>query len=227
MSLKKIELLNVLKTYPLFTLNDFVKITGKDSKYCHLIISRLKKEGLIFAITKGKYTVHEDPLIYSSHIYVPSYISYWSGLRYHDMTTQLPKDIFIAVPESKRPITINNKRLIFVKTKHFFGYEKTKYKGLSIYVADKEKSIIDSFFAKNVPFDELATAIAQANIKTLADYAIKTENKTLIKRIGYLLKNKTTHTQKLYDFIRSDMNYVPLDFLKTEGKKDTRWKVLI
>lgn len=228
MSLKKIELLSILKAYPLFTFNDFVKITGKGSNYCHLLISRLKKESLIFAIEKGKYTVYEDPLIYSSHIYAPSYISYWSALRFHNLTTQLPKDIFIAVPESKKSMTVNNKRLIFVKTKHFFGYEKTNYAGLSIYVADEEKAIIDSLVAKNVPFDELREAMAESGLdyKRLSDYALKTKNKTLIKRIGYLLKDKAA-AQPLYDFIKKDMNYIPLDWSKPGRAKNKRWKVMV
>lgn len=225
--MKKIILVKSLEEYPLFTFNEFVRITGKSSEYARTYLYRLKKEGLIFRIEKGKYTVHDDPLIFSSGIAVPSYISFWTAIRFYGFTEQLPKDIMLASPKPKETITFRGTKIRFFKTKHIWGYKKERYGNFDIFVAEKEKCIIDSMLLKNTPFDEIAKAVMTRDFdeKKLAEYAIKTKNKSLIKRLGYMMESYGLNAEELAGHL--DNNYVLLDWSGAKkGAKNKKWKII-
>lgn len=222
-----LTLLQHLKAYPLFTFNEFVRLTRKSAPYCRTSLYRLKKRKLIFEIEKGKYTVHEDPLVFSSHILSPSYISFWTALRFYNLTEQLPLTIMIASPKSKKKISFRHTTIAFYKTKHLWGYTKMRYSKFDIFVADAEKSIIDCLLSQSVPFAEIFKALSSPDIaiEKLKAYALKTKNRSLIKRVGYLLEKRGCNAEELLPFI--DYNYVLLDTLRgKKGQKNKKWRIL-
>lgn len=224
----KIRLLETLKSYPMFTLNEFVRITGKDAPYTRLLLHRLRKENLIYQIERGKYTLHDDPLIFASYLQLPSYISFWTALRFYNFTEQLPKEITLASPRPKNEILFQGTKIRFIKMKHFFGYRKEIYRGFEIFIAEKEKAVIDSLLEPVVPIDEVLNAIKSKELdeKVLIDHAISTNNKSLIKRLGYLMELSGHKADELLDQI--DSNYIPLDSnFSKKGERDRRWKIII
>lgn len=225
--MKKIEIIRILERYPLFTLNDFVRITRKTSEYARTYLYRLKKEGLVFQIERGKYTIFDDPMISSSHIVIPSYISFWTAFRFYNFTEQLPIDIMIASSKPKKTIEFQGTKIRFFKTKHIWGYKKQRYIDFDIFVAEKEKCIIDSILLKNVPFDEIVKAIRTKDFdsKKLADYAIKTKNRSLMKRLGYLMESFDFEADKLTKQL--DENYILLDWSGIKkGKRNKKWRII-
>jgi len=225
--MKKIELLRELQKYPLFTFNDFVRITKDKLSYAKNRIYRLKREGLVFGIERGKYTVHDDPMIFSTYIVLPSYISYWTALRYYNLTEQLPREIMIATSRIKSDIVFQGTRISFTKTKDVWGYEKERYMDFDIFVAEKEKAVIDCMTAKNAPFDEVTKAVERGDLdmKKLIAYALKTGNMTIAKRLGYLLEELGIDAKDLQENI--DRNYVPLDWsFAKNGEKNRKWRII-
>lgn len=223
--MKRAELLKILGKYPLFTLNEFVRITGFSPKYAWVCLSRLKKEGALFQVERGKYTAQDDPVAFASCIIVPSYISFWTALRFHGLTEQLPADVMVASHKPKRALSLKGIKIRFFKIRHMWGYAKYRHGDFDIFVADKEKAILDSVLLKNVPFDEIAKAIKGANPEKLEEYAIKSGNKAAIKRIGYLLDFSGRKAKKLLMHI--DNNYIPLDWgYKKTGKRIKEWKII-
>ena len=86
-------------------------------------------------------------------------------------------------------------------------------------MAEPEKAIIDSLISKKVPLDEIISSIKNKSIDTkkLINYAIKTKNKSLIKRLGFILEENKYNLQKRLKFV--DNNYVVLDTaLEKKGK---------
>ena len=228
--IEKIELLKKLENHPLFTFNDFVRITGITPKYARTLLYRLKKEKLIFSVMKGKYTLHDDPMIFASYIFVPSYISFWTALRFYDLTEQLPIEIMLATPVYRKTIKFMDTPITFTRIKEFWGYKKTKYGKFDIFIAEKEKCIIDSLLAKKVPLDEIFNALqtGDVNIEKLIEFAVKTENKSLMKRLGYMLEIYGTDASELEREVHSDRNYIALDWnLPRRGKINTKWKLII
>lgn len=224
--MKTIQLLKRLEKYPLFTENDVSKIINKSSKYVRTYLYRMNIQGLIKRIEKGKYTLYDDAMIFASYITVPSYLSLWTALRYYNMTQQQPTDIFVMSKTSRKSIQYQSTKIIFINTKHMFGYKKERYSDFDIFIAEREKAIIDSLLFR-IPLNDVNEALnhEEINIHKLAKYAKQTKNKSLVKRLGYLLEHKKGNT---FGLKAIDNNYVKLDYLsKNKGKKDKKWKLLV
>ena len=224
--MKSINLLKRLERHALFTENDIAKIINKNPSYVKTLLYRLHKNGFIKRIEKGKYSVYDDPMIFASYITKPSYLSLWTAFRHYNMIQQQPFGIFVISPISKKPIRFQNIEIIFSKTKHMSGYQKERYGDFDIFVAEKEKAIIDALLFK-LPIQDICYAIenGEMDFKKIAAYAKKTRNKSLIKRIGYILYKKTGNS---YNLKPLDNNYISLDYLNSKkGKKDKRWKLNI
>lgn len=231
--MKTIELIENLKKYPVFNLKKVKEIINKNEKYTKLVLHRMKKDNFITKIEKNKYTCQKDILVVASNIIWPSYISCWSALRYHNLTEQLPENMSIIIAKSRKKniININGNKIIFTKIspKYFFGYNKEMYNNSEIFLASKEKAIIDSTFLKKVSFSEICEIITnhkrEIDFNLLIEYLIKIKNKTLIKRLGFLLDYLKIDVKKLEKLI--DSKYIALDYsLKLKGKKNKKWKVI-
>lgn len=225
--MKAIKLLKILEDYPIFTLNDIAKIVEKNPSYVKTLVYRLRKRDLIHKIERNKYSVHDDALIFTSHIYIPSYISLWSALRYYNLTEQLPRTVFVMVPKTRKSLTFRGTKIEFVKTKYFFGYKKVRYGNFDVFMAEPEKALIDSLISKKVPFNEIIKAISARQLDTgkLIAYALKINEKALAKRLGFLLEENNYECGKLRRLI--DSNYISLDnAIKRKGKKDRKWRIV-
>lgn len=232
--MKKLELIRELEKYPVLNLKIVKGIIKKNKKYAKLVVYRLKKEKLLFEIEKNKYTLQKDPLGIASNITWPSYVSCWPALRYYNLTEQLPQVIFVITTRARknREVSFSNSRIIFIKTKaeYFFGYKKERYGNFDIFIADKEKAIIDSALFKRISFSEISEIVKnnfeEFNKNIFIDYLIKIKNKTLIKRFGFLFdKIGADNYDKLKKFI--DFKYVPLEYsVKAKGRKDKKWRII-
>jgi len=226
--MKAVETIRMLEKQPIFTFNEFARMSGSSRAYARTSVSRLKKKVLIYQIERGKYTAFDDPMVFASRIVVPSYISFWTAIRFYGLTEQLPRDIMIASPRPKKDVEFKGTRIRFFKSGEIWGYGKQRYGGFDIFVAEKEKCIIDSLLLKNVPFDEIAKAVESGELDgdVLADYAIKVGNKALAKRLGCLMEAFGMETGKMADHI--DGNYVLLDWNgPKKGGRDRKWKVIV
>ncbi len=224
--MKTIYLLKKLERYPLFTENDVSKIIDKSPEYVKNLLYRLNKESHIKRIERGKYTSYDDVMIFASYMAAPSYLGLWTAFRHYNWTQQQPSSISILSSVSKRNITFQNTDVIFLKTKHMFGYRKERYSDFDILISDKEKTIIDALLF-HLPIEDIISALSDEEIdyEKLRDYALKTKNISLIKRLGYLLKKEIGNA---FGLKAMDNNYIKLDYLgKRIGKKDPDWKLII
>lgn len=231
--MKKITLLKELEKYPIFNVKIISELIKKRKTYAKLIIFRLKKEGLIFEIERNKYTVYKDPILIASQITWPSYISIWTALKFYNMTEQLPQTIFvITTRHRRRKINFLNNAILFIRVnpKYFFGYSKKTYGDSIIFMANKEKTLIDSVLFKKISFSEISEII-KYNLKDidfnkLNKYLLKIENKTIIKRFGWLLDRLgIDYYSKFEKYI--DNKYIGLDYaMPLKGSKNKKWKVI-
>ncbi len=232
--MKTLLLLKELERFPVFKVKTVCEITGKDRGYAKLVVHRLKKRKLLFEIEKNKYTVHSDPLVIASNIIWPCYITGWSALRFHNMTEQLPSNIFVITTRArkKKETKFNDARIIFTgtKPKYFFGYKKENYQNFQVFVAEREKAIVDAALFKMVSFSEISDIVksnlSSIDIGKLTNHLIKIRNKALMKRFGFLLDRlgRKEH-DKMRRFI--DFKYVPLDYAAPgKGEKSKKWRVI-
>jgi len=224
---KTMNLIKILENYPLFRENDVAKIVNKKPEYVKTLLYRLKEKKIIYRIERGKYTCHDDVLLFASYVCVPSYISLWTAIRYYNLTEQLPKTIFVIVPKSRKSLKFLDISIEFIKTKYFFGFKKDRYRDFDIFIAEPEKAVIDSLLSKKIPLDEIEKVIKtkQLDTKKLLNYATKTKNKSLIKRLGFILEENNIKCEGLKGFV--DANYVLLDLmLNKTGKKNEKWRII-
>jgi predicted transcriptional regulator of viral defense system len=226
--MKSVELLKELRNYPLFSENDLAKILQKKAEHVKTLLYRLRKQKLVFRVERGKYSAHDDPLIFSSYLYQPSYISLWTALRFYNLTEQLPRTVFVMVPKPKKAIRFMDRDIVFAKTKHFWGYQKERYDGFEIFMADREKAVIDCLISNKIPLDEVVKAIENTglDVDKLVGYVLKIGGASLAKRAGYLLEESGYDSNPLLSLV--DYNYVPLDpSLGKTGKKNKKWRLTI
>ena len=109
-----------------------------------------------------------------------------------------------------------------------WGFENINYKGFIIFVSDIEKTIIDCLLTRSVPIPIIYNAIenTKIDIDRLITYLDKIKNKTLAKRIGFLMEKAGNDiSERLKDYI--DNNYTALEpNNKAKGKKCKKWRII-
>ncbi len=223
-----IRIIEALRGYPLFTVNDIAKLIRKSAYYPKIFVSRLVKKELAARIMKGRYTMQDDPLIFASLLYPPSYIALWSALSFHGMTEQIPKDIFVATSKKRAKISFRGIAIKAVPIRHLWGFDRHNYNGFIITVSDKEKTIIDCALTGIVPMHILYEGIdeKELNKEKLVSYLIRIKNSSLAKRIGWLMDKKGIDLSKNLKSI-IDNNYIPLEKgMGKAGKKNKKWRII-
>lgn len=213
--MKEREFIDLVRSMPIFTTRQISAIFG-DSRYTKVYLHRLLERKLIKRLKRGFYTVHDDPVIYATHIYYPSYISLWYAFQYHGTTTQLPKILEIM---THRKDSIQE--MEFINTGYLWGYQTIRYSGFEVFMADLEKAIVDAVVTERVPVDEVEAAIRQCDREILEEYTLRTDLSTM-KKIGYVTETAGHLMEKVYDRIKGDRNYMRF----YAAKKKNRWRVI-
>jgi predicted transcriptional regulator of viral defense system len=222
-----------------FTPSLLADLLSLKRRQTYRLIARLKDEGLVDEVEKGKYLllgleperVLSNPIFIASHLVTPAYVSYWSALHYYGFTEQVPLTTFVATTKKKRPVTFRNFRFRFVTIKphKFFGYRREMLGDLPVVVADEAKAIVDSLdlphYAGGVI--EIAKALQAAletvDVPTLVSYANRMEDKSLGSRLGYLLETLGCPAEGLI----SSVSPIKLDPSRPRiGCTDARWQVV-
>ncbi len=191
--MRQIDILKEINKWPVFDVSKAAQLFEKDHAYTRLYLHRLKKRGLIRLIEKNKYTLQNDAFLIASHIVWPSYLSLWTALSYHHLTEQISHDIWIITTRkrNKRILTFGNitLRFIHVQPKYLFGYKKIIYGGREIFMAAKEKAILDAVLTRRISRITLMEIVSKQKInkRRLYGYARRTKNKRLMHQIRTLI----------------------------------------
>jgi len=234
MSLETLQVLKRLETYPTFNVATVASLIDKDPAYAKVYLNRLKKRGLVQKLQRNVYTVHQDPFIIASRITWPSYISLWAALRYHDLTEQLPNEISVLTTSAKssRTISVGNTRIFFerIRPTYFFGFSKVRIGDFEVFVAEPEKAVMDAVLLKRISVSEIYS-ILKDNLKVMSaerlrDYILRTQNKALAKRFGWMLESLGYEVGKLEEMVYKAI--IPLDYARpSSGTRDARWGVIV
>lgn len=234
MSLGTIRVLKRLERYSTFDVATVAGIIGKDTAYAKVYLSRLKERGLVQRLQRNVYTVQSDPLVVASRVTWPSYISLWAALRYHNLTEQLPTKISVLTTSAKglRYIFMVNTEIVFerIRPVHLFGFSKVRVGDFEVFMAEPEKAMIDAVLLRRISVSEIYS-ILKENLKTLStgrlqDYALRTRNKALAKRFGWMLESLGCGARNLRKMAYKTP--IPLDYARPpSGKKDLKWGLII
>ncbi len=233
--MKTLQIVKKLEEYPTFNIDTFANIIDNDKTYAKVFLNRLKNRGIVKQIQRNVYTVQEDPLIIASRIIWPSYISLWAAFRYHNLTEQIPNKISVITTRSKsrENIQIMNTTINFEKIRPswFFGFSKIRIQDFEVFIAEPEKALIDAVLLKKISTAEiyflLGENIKNISTKKIVDYILRTENRALAKRFGWMLESLgCNYAKRLKKQTYKTM--MPLDITRPiTGLKDKKWGVII
>lgn len=224
------QIIKKLNEKTVFNIQEMQRILNSSREYTKLVLNRLVNRESIKRIKKNSYTLQDDPVVISTNIVYPSYLSFWSASSYKGYTEQILNTIQIATTKKLNNLTFQNQKIEFVKIKSPFGYEKIKTKYGELFLALDEKLIIDSLeHQKRMGnFDEIEKIIENSKIDKLkmVDFLKRNKNQSTVKRVGYLLEEiKNMDLSKKFTL---DKNYIKLNKLSNKSSKiNSKWKVKI
>lgn len=233
--METLQIVKKLEEYPTFNIDTFANIIDNDKTYAKMQLNRLKNRGIVKQIQRNVYTVQEDPLIIASRIIWPSYISLWAAFRYHNLTEQIPNKISVITTRSKsrENIQMMNTTINFEKIRSlwFFGFSKIRIQGFEVFIAEPEKALIDAVLLKKISTAEiyflLKENIKSISTKKIVDYILRTKNRALAKRFGWMLESLgCNYAKKLKKQTYKTM--IPLDITRPiTGLNDKKWGVIV
>ena len=223
-----------------FTTALLASLLELDRRQAYRLAAQLKAQGLAAEVEKGKYLllgleperVLSNPLFIASQLVDPCYVSYWSALHAHNLTTQVPQTVFCATTRKKQPITFRGQayRYVLIKPHKFFGYRRERIGGLPVLIADEAKAIVDGLDQPRYSgglgevAQALRVALPELDLDMLVEYAERMEDKSLSSRLGYLLEALGRRVEGL----PVSSGPVALDSARPRtGRFDARWRVVV
>jgi predicted transcriptional regulator of viral defense system len=147
----------------------------------------LRDKGILMQESRGLYRLSDNPehpypdLCVASLRYPKAVLCLVSALSYHDATTQIPKEVHIALPRGSRTPVMQYPPLhtyLFSKAPYEAGIEAHQIEGVEVKIYDLEKTIIDCFkfrnqISKDVFLETIKLYKSKAKVQParLAEYA--------------------------------------------------------
>jgi predicted transcriptional regulator of viral defense system len=162
-------------------------LAGTDQKRCLRIDPRRTRR---IRLSGYKSVVHW------SYLVSPYYFSFATAAFFHDLSTQAAATVYIATSKIKgqQLLTVRDRtyRLVILPEHKFFGAMEVDAYGSRVWMAEREKTIIDALdhpeHAGDIP--EIAGMLwrsqGQLDWTRIADYALKMQSQSLVQRLGYL-----------------------------------------
>ena len=215
---------------PVFTIEDALRILNKPRSYTLLYLHRLEKQELIKRIEKGKYTLRDvSPFVIASNLVFPSYISLWMAFHLHHLTMQLPIVIQVITSKQRKSLKVDDNNIQFIKltANRIFGYKKERIGLGYMFIAEKEKAVIDSLYLNEGPdLDDIRKALHQCDVEKLEKYALYMKSNALIQRLGYLMERENLEIPDSFRKIVSKTILLQPKLPK-KGIKDKNWKIIV
>jgi predicted transcriptional regulator of viral defense system len=181
------------------------------------------------------YTIHS--FVIASNLVNPYYISHWSALNYYGFTEQIPPAVYITStkPRNRRRILDTEFIFVAVPERKMFGITEIEIDKNMLKISTPEKTIVDCLdhpehcggigeVAKGIYFER-----NNLDLKTVVSMAERMRNRTIIKRLGYILDVfRLTEYIEILKRIGLSEGYSKLDpKLPDKGKINEKWAIRI
>jgi predicted transcriptional regulator of viral defense system len=232
----------------IFETEDASRLLGRGAK---AIVHRLALKKWVLPLKRGLYAmvplnvgvkgadafvVHN--FVIASLLVEPYYIGYWSALNHHGLTDQIPRTTFIATTKARHALQVLDAEYYFVKLAHakFFGWREAEIEGRTVKISDAEKTIADCLDHPEHcgGIEQVARAVyfshEEIDLPRVVRYAKRMNNRTIIKRLGYVLEvtGLLSQYRDLFATYKPSSGFSKLDALSPRaGKHNSRWGLLI
>jgi len=149
-----------------------------DRNYAYVVVNHLLKRGEMRRITKGHYTVYEEPslLVYCLK---PAYLGLQDAMSFHDLWEQETNPIVITARKVRtgvREVLGQNVWVRRISPKYLFGYEYLSSGEFLLPVSDVEKTLVDMVYFGEIRKDTAKRFRGKINQKKLRGYLKKYES---------------------------------------------------
>ena len=231
----------------IFTVDDVVSTLDTTYGNAKVIVNRLVKKAWLMRLASGKYLIlpleagvkplwSEHGFVIASSLVDPYYIGYGSALNYHGLTEFVSPAVYVVASKRVKSRTILSTRFRFITVTEskMFGSEEAVISGRRVKVSDVEKTVADCLDHPEYSggLDEIAKSIffehKIMDFKKVIGYAEKMGNRTIIKRLGYLLELFGYEEYRpFFEGIMLSEGYSKLDpGLPRKGRINEKWKLL-
>ena len=185
------EIKDFFKKSPIVSINSLKKIILNkkgNTIYVYLVINKLIKKKEIIRLTKGYYTIHEDPTL-AVFCFKPAYLGLEDALSSHNLWEQETIPIIITTKKIRpgiRVISETNVLIRRISPRYFFGFDYYKQGDFYYPISDIEKTFIDMVYFRQ-PIDE---EVIEEFKKRINKKKLKTYLKKYPKRVRARIEEK-------------------------------------
>lgn len=247
-----LDLLNRQQKGP-FKTSDAAKTMGIEKKKASRLLAHWASRGWLSRIRKGLYITvplgavnpadrREDPWIVATRIFEPCYIGGWSACEHWGLTEQIFKDIIIITSRKIRERKLNIQNTLYiikvVNKEKLFGTNIVWREQTKAIVSDPSRTLIDilddpyigggmrhiSEVVKNFFMGELRDE------RRLIEYIEKLNNRTVYKRLGYIIETLNLNLQNLIKTCHTNLSKGYSTFDPTVDAKGTfirKWNLRV
>ena len=174
-----------------FRIGDVVRLTGLERESVKVMLHRLSRDGWIWRVTRGIYSVTDNTRVVATSITHPSYISFSTAYHLHGVVEQMPHTLTVATSRGRRPLDTEVGAIAFVQVRPslIFGYRKERYPDGDATVAELEKAVVDSvYLPRHASFEDTVEAVRRCDIDRLEAYAERSGIEVVRRRVGLLVE---------------------------------------
>jgi len=236
----------------IFSIADAQAITRKSYQATAALLSQLVRKGWLVRLVPGKYLIvpleaglesipMADRYVIAREVLdpLPYYISHYSAMELHQMTTQPVNTVYVTVPRQRasRVIAGVQYRFVYANRRSFWGWESIWATDQEqVRVSDLEKTLLDGAVRPELcgGLAELAKGLwlrkEDLDQERLVVYVRRLGHKAAARRIGFLLETYGLGRPETIAVLQSFANrrYALLDpTLPDAGPYRARWRLRI
>lgn len=237
----------------LFSIKDAAEIMGLSIKNTRLYLAYFARRGWLSRIKPGFYMpvplgainpqeYKENPWIVANRIFSPCYIGGWSAAEHWDLTDQIFNSIFVFTSRMFRRKSVNVQGTDFVLKlvrEKKIGHTKGVWvENVKIQVSDPTQTIVD--ILDDPPSGGGIRHVAEIienyfnsehrNDADLLKYISENKNRTIYKRLGYILETLNVRALEVIEVCKKNMSAGYSAFepkIKAKGIFSRKWNLRV
>ena len=174
-----------------FRIGDVVRLTGLKRDSVKVMLHRHVRDGWMWRVTRGVYSITNNARVIATSISHPSYISFSSAYHLHGVIEQIPHVLTVATSKGRKPIETDVGAFSFVQVRPslMFGYRKERYSDGDSTIAELEKAVVDSvYLPRHAAFSDTVEAVRVCDVERLEAYAERSGIEVVRRRVGLLVE---------------------------------------
>ncbi len=203
------------------TIDSVVAILGWDRVKARAFLSSLNQAGWIKSVKRGLYIpvplesdnpelTNVNPFVLANYLYTDCYVGGWSAASFWGLTDQifLKTWVIVKAPVKEKEEVRGNHTYALkrVSSSYFYGLYTEWIGQDKVYISDPHKTVIDfANFIDEYGMQSFMDVFLEylrsehKDLKVLLGYADKAKNKTVFKRIGFMLEKASPADTEFVD----------------------------